>query len=144
MKTLLKQYFFNGKPLFFVVVILLFFSCKTDKDTELDGKWILREVVDADGTRQKVDTVWYNFQNTLFMYQLYNAADDKYPYIHGLKTKEGDNRFHIKLENSPVSVGSFLPLTDWEDRERTFTIEKHSHNKLILNSEGKDYFFDKY
>ncbi|MDL2209096.1 lipocalin-like domain-containing protein [Parabacteroides sp. OttesenSCG-928-O15] len=123
---------------------LLLFSCKQDIETELDGKWLLREVITADGSVQKVDTVWYNFQNTLFMYQLYDAATDNYPYFYGFKTKMDET--HIRLEIKPYvyTVSDLLRQSDWESGTREFAIEQKTPKRLILSSEGKEYRFDKH
>jgi len=116
-------------------------SCEKDKDTELDGKWQLKEVMDIDGVVHPVDTVWYDFQNTLFRYQYYDTAEKQYHWTHGLKTKEGEDRFRIELLPYAIPVDSFILFTDWKSGVRSFTVEKKTRTSLVLSSEGKEYRF---
>ena len=51
----------------FVVALV---SCNK-VEHKLEGKWQLK-TVEANGVVQTVDTVWYNFQTSLFEYQLYD------------------------------------------------------------------------
>mgnify|MGYP002226006844 CR=1 FL=1 len=57
----------------FVVALV---SCNK-VEHKLEGKWQLK-TVEANGVVQTVDTVWYNFQTSLFEYQLYDPAKDVY------------------------------------------------------------------
>jgi len=119
-------------------------SCEPDRGDKLDGKWLLEEITSAEGAVQAVDTVWYNFQNTLFMYQLYDPATEKYHHIYGFKSWENDNRILLEMKPNPVSLESFLPLTDWENANRSFEVKNSSKGKLTLESEGKTYSFRKF
>lgn len=130
----------------FLIGILFFISCEKDQKDDLEGKWQLKEVTYSDGTTQVVDTVWYNFMNTLFMIQLYVPSSDGngvYPYRHGLRNWVDSQTLFIELTD-PEPVEDFLPLTDWTKRTRTFTVEKITGSKLLLSSEGKTYLFRKY
>lgn len=142
MKTLLSS------PLLFLVGIvgamLVMLSCEPDRGDQLDGKWLLKKVVQPDGTTNAVDTVWYNFQNTLFMYQIYEPVDDRYRHIYGFKTWENEDRILLELKPDPVSVESFLPFTDWESDSRSFSIKKYSGSELVLSGEGVTYHFQKF
>lgn len=106
--------------------------------TDLEGKWQLKEI-EAGGVRTAVDTVWYNFQTSLFMYQLYEPATEEYKVSYGLSYYDEGEEIRLELNNDAL-----LPRTDWESRIRTFTIEKVSGKKLVLWSEGKRYYFDKF
>lgn len=126
-----------------VFISLLWISCDRDpsyKD-KFDGKWQLLEVVDANGISEKVDTVWYNFQNTLFMYQFCRVYPDSIVYEHsyGYKFMEGNNVLLLELTNE-----DFLPFTDWTEQQRYFVVEKYSRSNLILTSEEKRYHFRKF
>ncbi|MDL2278261.1 lipocalin-like domain-containing protein [Parabacteroides sp. OttesenSCG-928-G07] len=132
--------------LLFLSAILLFLSCEKDQKDELEGKWQLKEVTYSDGTTHAVDTVWYNFMNTLFMIQLYAPSlgeDGEYHHRHGLRNWEDDKTLFIELTD-PEPVEDFLPLTDWTKRTRSFTVEKVTGSKLILSSEDKTYSFRKF
>lgn len=135
---------FNVQLLAIISLLLVITSCEPDRGDKFDGKWQLKKVVQADGTVNAVDTVWYNFQNTLFMYQLYEPANDNYRHIYGFKDREGDDLLLLKMNPDPVSVESFLPFTDWETDTRSFSVTKCSGGELILNSEGAAYHFRKF
>lgn len=109
----------------------------------LDGKWQL-ETVEANGEIQVVDTVWYNFQTSLFQYQLYDAAHDVYRSNYGYKTLVEDTRLELELVTYGQPVESFLPYTDWTAPKRTFTIEESSATRLVLSDDGKRYSFKKF
>lgn len=106
--------------------------------TELEGKWQLKEI-EADGVRTEVDTVWYNFQTSLFMYQLYMPETEEYKLSYGLSFFDEDDKVRLELNDA-----NFVPRTDWETRIREFVIKKIDRKKLVLESEGKTYYFDKF
>jgi len=123
-------------------------ACEPSHNDDIDGKWQLREVVNEDGSVNRVDTVWYNFQTSLFMYQYYDAYDKEgegdYHHSYGYKTREGDTNMELELITYGTPVDSFLLKTDWATAKRSFVIEDHSKNKLVLKSEGKQYNFHKF
>ena len=123
--------------------LLLVTACSKDIQSKLYGKWQLQEV-EVNGVVEKVDTVYYNFQQDLFMYQIYRPQTQSYSYRYGYDIMEGEKTVHIELINDPGALSSFLPLTDWNSAKRTFTIDKVSNKQLIMNSEGKTYTFRKF
>lgn len=121
-------------------------ACRSDKTQDkVYGKWQLREVIEPDGSVQPVDTVWYNFQFSLFMYQLYQPSVDGGRYLHryGFNVPEGDDRLVLELTDDPGPLGDFLPYTDWTSKKRTFFIRRLTGDELILSSDDKQYIFRK-
>jgi hypothetical protein len=114
-------------------------ACSKDTDDKLEGKWQMQQI-EADGHVQKTDTIYYNFQTSLFQYQIYNAQTNGYPNRYGFKTMKGDNELLLELEADDV----FLKLTDWTSKNRTFTIEKLTGRELILTGDGRRYTFRKF
>jgi hypothetical protein len=114
-------------------------ACSKDMDDKLDGKWQIQQI-EANGNVQKIDTIFYNFQTSLFLYQIYDVRTNGYPGRYGFKTMKGDNELLLQLETSD----DFLKQTDWTSKERTFTIEKVTGKELILTGEGKRYTFRKF
>lgn len=110
---------------------------------KLEGKWQLKSV-EENGATHSVDTVWYNFQTSLFQYQLYDAATGGYRGNYGYKTLKDDNTLELELITYGTPVEKFLPYTDWSSAKRLFNIEKSSTTQLILSSEGKRYIFKKF
>lgn len=119
--------------------LFVFISCSNDDDDKLEGKWQLRQV-EENGLITPVDTVFYNFQNVLFMYQVYQPDTDGVRHCYGYKVIEEDKQLVLELE----AGDKFLPLTDWNDVKESFTIEKLSGNKMILNRANKRYIFRKF
>ena len=131
------------KNLIIAIGLLLLVACSNDVYDKLDGKWQLQQV-EENGIVQDVDTIYYNFQTSLFMYQIYDPALDDIRACYGFNTKEGDNKLLLELISNPKPVESFLKYTDWTSTTRVFIIEKADRKKLILESEGKRYTFRKF
>ncbi|WP_278624368.1 lipocalin-like domain-containing protein [Parabacteroides gordonii] len=124
-------------------VAIILAACNDDIEHKLEGKWQLQQV-EADGEVIQADTVFYNFQNLLFMYQVYIPDSNKYVLQHGFNTLGEDNQMTLEFSNVPRQAEKFLPYTDWKSKTRTFTIEESNRKHLILNSEGKRYTFRKF
>ena len=124
-------------------VVIILAACSNDTEHKLEGKWQLQQV-EANGEVIQADTVFYNFQNILFMYQVYLADIDSFSNQHGYNTLKDETSLTLELANDPRPATSFLPRTDWSSKTREFTIEKLSGKQLILNSEGKRYIFRKF
>lgn len=124
-------------------VAILLAACNNDTEHKLEGKWQLQQV-EANGEVIQADTVFYNFQNILFMYQVYVPATDTYLEQHGFNTLDGDDQVTMEFADMPRPANDFLRFTDWKSKTRAFTIEKVSGKQLILNSEGKRYIFRKF
>ena len=120
-------------------LMAVFFSCDRKGEDELEGKWQLRTVAE-DGVTQQVDTVWYNFQGSLFQYQLYDTESESYSSYLGYKDLT-DQTLDLELMQSS---SEFLTVTDWTDMKRTFYVEKCSSSQLILSGDGKTYTFRKF
>ena len=119
--------------------VILFVSCSKDTESKLFGKWQLQKV-EASGDVQNVDTVYFNFEHSLFMYQVYVTEIDQY----GYNTLEGEKTLLLELENNPGPISKFLPYTDWNSSKQTYTIDKLESKQLILSREGKTYTFRKF
>lgn len=119
--------------------LLILASCSKDDDDKLEGKWQLRQVEEK-GKITPVDTVFYNFQNTLFMYQIYIPATDEISHCYGYKTLEADRKLLLELEDGE----KILPETDWDNVKEYFKIEQLSGSKLILSRADKRYIFRKF
>ena len=65
--------------------VILFVSCSKDTESKLFGKWQLQKV-EASGDVQNVDTVYFNFEHSLFMYQVYVTEIDSFRHQYGYNT----------------------------------------------------------
>ena len=127
----------------FAVTVVLTAACHDDTEHMMEGKWQLQQM-EADGNVVEADTVFYNFQNRLFMYQIYQPLKDTVIYRHGFNTLEDDTRLTLELIDNPYGLGSFMPYTDWASKTRVFTIEKLTDKQLILDGDGRRYVFRKF
>ena len=109
--------------------VILFVSCSKDTESKLFGKWQLQKV-EASGDVQNVDTVYFNFEHSLFMYQVYVTEIDSFRHQYGYNTLEGEKTLLLELENN--------------SSKQTYTIDKLESKQLILSREGKTYTFRKF
>ena len=123
--------------------LLSLIACGDSLERQLEGKWQLK-TVEQNGQIETVDTVWYNFQNSLFEYQVYVPAIDSVRNMYGYKTLVDDQHLELELVSYFITIKDFLPLTDWSSPKRTFQIEESSGSRLTLSSEGKTYTFKKH
>ena len=93
---------------------------------------------------QQVDTVYFNFEHSLFMYQVYVPQIDSFRHQYGYNTVEDEKTLRLELENNPGPISKFLPYTDWSSAIQTYTIDKLGSKQLILSREGKTYTFRKF
>ena len=118
-------------------------GCDNSLEQKLEGKWQLKEVRRPEGLVERVDTVWYNFQTSLFEYQLYVPALDSMRNLYGYKTLRGTDSLELELISYFNTTQNFLPLTDWSAPKRLFRIVEQRGNRLVLESDGKEYHFKK-
>jgi hypothetical protein len=126
-----------------LVALLLLASCTSEISDRLDGKWQLQQV-ENDGKTQEVDTIYYNFQSSLFMYQIYDASKDAFSHCYGFKVMETKNQAMLELTNYSIAISKFLPLTDWDAPSRRFTVEEVTDKRLIMTSNNTRYTFRKF
>lgn len=126
------------------LLVSLFVLASCDKpERQLEGKWLLKEV-EENGAVTPVDTVWYNFQTSLFQYQIYDRASDTYQVCYGYKVMNDEHSLDLELTFDYEGVRDFLPLTDWESAKRHFEIESLTGKELRLSGDGKRYLFSKF
>lgn len=118
-------------------------GCDNSLEQKLEGKWQLKEVKRQEGQVERVDTVWYNFQTSLFEYQLYVPALDSMRNLYGYKTLLGADSLELELISYFNTTQNFLPLTDWSASKRLFRIVEQRGDRLVLESDGKEYHFKK-
>ena len=135
------------KTVFFVISLFLFLvSCDkllfniSGKEADLQGKWQM----------DNVDTVFYNFQNSLFQYQIYTQKDVMMA-VNGYYTLYGDSAIDLRLirEYSPIHLDflgwdTLYSSTNKDIIFNRFTIEKFNKKQLILNSNKGKVSFHKF
>jgi hypothetical protein len=135
------------RTLFFVVCSLLcLVSCDklfvsiSGKEAQLQGKWQM----------DNADSVYYNFQNSLFSYQIYQG-ENKVSQIFGYYTLYGDTALDLRLlaEHAFFSLDylgwdTLRSETGQDTIFKAFKIEKFTNKKLILNSNNGKVSFHKF
>ena len=109
---------------------------------DLAGKWQLRQYQYADGTSEKVDSVFYNFQKGSFS-AICLLKDGGLTTFFGNYSLKGDKISIILLPQS-MEDENYSFYMGWENGERTFTIEELSSSSLRLEHEGVRSIFRKY
>jgi len=132
----------------FLVICSVFFFCSCDKiflgvegkEADLQGKW---QMINA-------DTVYYNFQNNLFQYQIYRVKD-QISAVYGYYILHGDTAIDLQL----LRVQSSFPLDylGWDTLHapdgndtiyKLFKIKQLTASKLTLSSDKEDISFRKF
>ena len=125
------------KTVFFVIISLLFLlSCDkmfvfiSGKEADLQGKWQM----------DNADSVYYNFQSSLFQYQIY-VEKDVISAVYGYYTLYGDTALDLRLlcVYSPYSLDhlkwdTLRSSTGQDTIFKRFSIEKLTNKQLVLNS----------
>jgi len=126
------------------IIILTATACRDEVSDLLKGKWQLK-TIEQGASVSRVDTVWYNFQSeSLFMYQIYDRQSNDYKSQYGYKTQPDAHTLHLEMFSYSRPVQDFLPLTDWPEKERLFTVEKIGGKHLVLKVDGITYTFDRF
>jgi hypothetical protein len=110
------------------------------KDADLQGKWQM----------DNADTVYFNFQNNLFLYQIYRVKNQMSG-VYGYYILQGDTTIDIQLLRTQASFS--LDYLGWDTIyssngndtiHKLFKIKKLTSKKLILSSDREDISFHKF
>lgn len=115
-------------------------SCSDDED-KLTGKWQLRQYELPDGTVQKEDSVFYNFQKGSFS-AICLLEDKTYHTFFGLYSLQDDKIYIILRPEENIDLCK--QYLQWDELGRTFQIEELSSSILQLRSEDIVSVFRKY
>ena len=129
------------KYLWIVLVACTLTACMNGGG-DLAGKWQLRQYQYADGTSEKVDSVFYNFQKGSFS-AICLLKDGGVTTFFGNYSLKGDKISIILLPQS-MEDENYSFYMGWENGERTFTMEELTSSSLHLEYEGVRYIFRRY
>ena len=135
------------KTLIFVICSLVFLlSCDdmfvriSGKEAELQGKWKM----------DNADTVYYNFQNSIFQYQIYRK-ENSISHVYGYYTLYGDTALDIRLltEYANFSLDylkwdTLYSTTNQDTIFKSYKIEKFTKKQLTLYSDNERTSFHKF
>ena len=122
-----------GKRKIFLIIglIVLVLAACSNVDGDLDDKWQLRQYQYADGSIERQDSIFYNFQK------------GSYQTFFGNYSLKGDKISIILLPQS-MEDENYSFYMGWENGERTFTMEELTSSSLHLEYEGVRYIFRRY
>jgi hypothetical protein len=121
---------------------MLVLAACSNVDGDLDNKWQLRQYQYADGSIERQDSIFYNFQKGSFS-AICLLKNGSYQTFFGNYSLKGDKISIILLPES-VEYENYAFYIGWENGERTFTIEELSSSSLRLEHEGVRSIFRKY
>lgn len=130
-----------AKCLWIVLGICTLTSCMNG-GCDLAGKWQLRQYRYADGTAQKVDSVFYNFQKGSFSVMCL-LKDGGLTTFFGNYSLKGDE-ISINLLPESVNDENYDVYIGWSEGKRIFKVEDLSYSALRLEYEGTKSVFRKY
>ena len=124
----------------FVVSCDKLFVGISGKEANLQGKWQM----------DNADSVYYNFQNSLFQYQIYTQKDNMKS-INGYYTLYGDTALDLRLlrEYSPIHLDylgwdTLRSSTGQDTIFKRYSIQKLTNKVLVLFSDDGIMSFHKF
>ena len=123
------------------LIALVLVAC-SNTDGDLDNKWQLRQYQYTDGSVERQDSIFYNFQKGSFS-AICLLKNGGYQTFFGNYSLKGDKISIILLPES-MEDENYAFYIGWENGERTFTVEELTSSSLRLESEGIRYLFRKY
>jgi hypothetical protein len=133
-----------GKRKIFLIIelIVLVLAACSNVDGDLDDKWQLRQYQYADGSIERQDSIFYNFQKGSFS-AICLLKNGSYQTFFGNYSLKGDKISIILLPQS-MEDENYSFYMGWENGERTFTMEELTSSSLHLEYEGVRYIFRRY
>ena len=133
-----------GKRKIFLIIgfIGLVLAACGNVDGDLDDKWQLRQYQYADGSIERQDSIFYNFQKGSFS-AICLLKNGSYQTFFGNYSLKGDKISIILLPQS-MEDENYSFYMGWENGERTFTMEELTSSSLHLEYEGVRYIFRRY
>lgn len=133
-----------GKRKIFLIIglIVLVLAACSNVDRDLDDKWQLRQYQYADGSIERQDSIFYNFQKGSFS-AICLLKNGSYQTFFGNYSLKGDKISIILLPQS-MEDENYSFYMGWENGERTFTMEELTSSSLHLEYEGVRYIFRRY
>ena len=131
------------RKIFLIIgLVMLVLAACSNVDGDLDNKWQLRQYQYADGSIERQDSIFYNFQKGSFS-AICLLKNGSYQTFFGNYSLKGD-KISIILQPESVEYENYAFYMGWENGERTFTIEELSSSSLRLEHEGVRSIFRKY
>ena len=133
-----------GKRKIFLIIglIVLVLAACSNVDGDLDDKWQLRQYQYADGSIERQDSIFYNFQKGSFS-AICLLKNGSYQTFFGNYSLKGDKISIILLPESDNDK-NYDTYFGWPEGKRTFKVEDLSYSSLRLEYEGTKSIFRKF
>ena len=131
------------RKIFLIIgLVMLVLAACSNVDGDLDNKWQLRQYQYADGSIERQDSIFYNFQKGSFS-AICLLKNGSYQTFFGNYSLKGDKISIILLPES-MDDENYAFYMGWENGERTFTMEELTSSSLCLECGSTRYLFRKY
>ena len=133
-----------GKRKIFLIIglIVLVLAACSNVDGDLDDKWQLRQYQYADGSIERQDSIFYNFQKGSFS-AICLLKNGSYQTFFGNYSLKGAEISIILLPES-VNDKNYDTYFGWPEGKCTFKVEDLSYSSLRLEYEGTKSIFRKF
>ena len=121
---------------------MLVLAACSNVDGDLDNKWQLRQYQYADGSIERQDSIFYNFQKGSFS-AICLLKNGSYQTFFGNYSLKGDE-ISINLLPESINDKNYGTYVGWPEGKRAFKVEELSYSVLRLECEGTKSVFRKY
>lgn len=118
-------------------------GCQKETASLIEAKWQLREMLFMDGTKIRVDSIFYNFQKGTFS-AIRMRSNDEYKSFMGSYVLNGVDELTINLHLKEGELEEIPDDIGWDSEEKRFRVESISTSDMCLSSDNKKYLFRKY
>jgi hypothetical protein len=141
MKRRTLRFIMEGMVSFFL--LLACFGCNDDDAAKLTQKWQMQQVVNADGSVQQMDSVFYNFMKGTFTSNCLMSDGTSDNSIVGTYQLVGDSIFITIIPERAQGI-TYSRCFAWKDGVCHYYVSRLTNNKLVLVSKEKTCEFRKY
>jgi hypothetical protein len=125
----------------FVVAAALLAAC-VNGESDLTGKWQLREYDYADGSVMREDSVFYNLQKGVFSAICVGSRGETFTFWGQYTLKDGE--ICITLLPGSSKNPAFARYFGWDADERTFMVDRMTASNMVLEYDHTRYRFKKF
>ena len=125
----------------FSLGLLVQMACSSDDADKLTAKWQLRYYENTDGSVQKVDSIFYNFQKGSFSAICLQPDGTYYSFFGNYSLQDDKISIILLPEYEGILYDRYM---GWMDHQRAFHIDELSSSVLRLRFEDTVSVFRKY
>ena len=138
----MKRWIKTASCLFGICSLMAIMSCTNGGGSDWLGNWQLREYRYPDGSKQRVDSVFYGFQKGSFLTH-YMHPSGGFSSIYGYYEEYGDS-VKITLWEPPTGNAVYEKWFGWNNGVRKFQVKNQTSDKMELSHNDTLYIFRRY